>query len=109
MQVSTVEEMKLVEICSLEEIPEQIGKLVSIGKHEIALFRLGDNTVKAVENRCPHKGGPLDQGMVSGNYVYCPLHDWKICLEDGKVQEPDEGCVRTYPVEVEGNRVFIRL
>ncbi|WP_407083111.1 nitrite reductase small subunit NirD [Paenibacillus aurantius] len=92
---------------SIEEIPFMRGRVVSLGKQEIAVFRLSNGEVKAVENRCPHKGGPLSEGIVSGGNVYCPLHDWKVCLRSGDVQEPDRGCVKTYQVEVIGSEIFL--
>lgn len=101
--------MKFLYIGTVSEIPERGGKVVHIGPLELAVFRLSDGSLRAVENRCPHRGGPLSEGVVSGKMVYCPLHEWKIDLTDGKVQEPDIGCVQTYPVQVEGDRVWIRL
>jgi nitrite reductase (NADH) small subunit len=68
---------------------------------EIALFRLSDGDVLAVENKCPHKGGALSEGMVCGSKVHCPLHDWRIDLHSGDVQDPDTGCVTTFDVEVD--------
>ena len=62
-----------------------------------------------MENRCPHKGGVLSEGMVSGEFVFCPMHDWKICLEDGKVQDPDTGCVKTYQTQIVGEEVFLLI
>ncbi|MFC0472346.1 Rieske 2Fe-2S domain-containing protein, partial [Halalkalibacter kiskunsagensis] len=58
-------------------------------------------------NSCPHKQGPLSEGIVSGEHVFCPLHDWKINMKDGKVQAPDVGCVKKYNVEVEEEIIFI--
>ncbi|WP_245947415.1 nitrite reductase small subunit NirD [Bacillus taeanensis] len=101
--------MKRVEVAKLDSLPKKLGKTVKIGEHDIALFRLSNDEVRAIENRCPHKGGVLAQGIVSGENVFCPLHDWKICTKDGKVQAPDVGCVKTYKVEVEDNKVFISL
>ncbi len=77
------------------------------GKMEIALFRLSDNRVRAVENRCPHKQGPLADGMVSGETVICPLHTRRIDLATGRVMPPDSGCVRTYDVRVEAGEVYL--
>ena len=74
---------------------------------EISIFHLTDGRVLALRNRCPHKGGPLSEGIVSNHYVFCPLHDWKINLEDGQVQAPDTGCVKTFPVKVEGGKIFV--
>ncbi|MEF3353156.1 nitrite reductase small subunit NirD [Paenibacillus sp. GYB006] len=76
-------------------------RVVTIENTEVALFRLSDGTIRALENRCPHKGGKLSEGMVCGNMVHCPLHDWKIHLASGKVQTPDEGEVSAYVVEVD--------
>jgi nitrite reductase (NADH) small subunit len=95
----TLTKIKLINFSSL---PIQVGQLFQVGDEEIALFRLSDGQVRAVENRSPHpKGGTLVDGLVSGKFVYCPCYDWKINLEDGIVQEPDVGKVKTYRVEVE--------
>jgi nitrite reductase (NADH) small subunit len=96
-------------VIKASELPEKLGKTVHVGSQEIALFKLSSGKIKAIENRCPHKGGVLAEGMVSGEHVFCPLHDWKINVTDGKVQAPDEGCVRTFTVEVENDDVFVVL
>lgn len=93
----------------IDELPERLGKTVCIGDREVAVFKLSDKNIRAVENRCPHKGGVLAEGMVSGEFVFCPMHDWKICLEDGNVQKPDTGCVKTYKTLVEENRVYLLI
>ncbi|WP_216828795.1 nitrite reductase small subunit NirD [Alkalihalobacterium elongatum] len=94
-------------IGKLTDIPEKVGKEVIIGVNSIAVFRLPNGTVRAVENKCPHKGGPLSQGIVAGEHVFCPLHDWKVCLSDGLVQKPDTGCVKTYETVVDRGNVFL--
>ncbi|MED1470736.1 nitrite reductase small subunit NirD [Bacillus salipaludis] len=96
-----------ISIGSIHELKERIGKTVCIGKKEVAVFKLSSGTVRAVENSCPHKGGVLSEGMVSGEFVFCPMHDWKICLGDGKVQKPDRGCVTTYQTLIEGDQVYL--
>ena len=63
----------------------------------------------ALRDKCPHKGGPLSQGIVFGNKVACPLHGWNISLEDGNAVAPDTGCARSYPVRVEGDVVYLAL
>ena len=84
------------------------GYTINIDYTEIALFKLTSGEVYAIENRSPHpKGGVLSEGLVSGEYVYCPVYDWKISLKNGKVQAPDEGQVRTFKVELEEDIVFI--
>ncbi|MGX7151153.1 nitrite reductase small subunit NirD [Enterococcus ureasiticus] len=101
--------MEKIFVGQLEELAPRMGKEVIIGKQKIAVFRLSDNRVKAIENVCPHKQGPLAEGTVSGEYVFCPLHDYKINLNDGQVHEPDEGCVRAYETIVEEDRVYVMV
>ncbi|MGN7456621.1 nitrite reductase small subunit NirD [Paenibacillus pasadenensis] len=79
------------------------SRIAVVGGEEIALFKLTDGEVLAVENRCPHKGGKLSEGMVCGSAVHCPLHDWKIDLRTGQAQAPDEGSVRTYAADVDAD------
>ncbi|WP_066249762.1 nitrite reductase small subunit NirD [Neobacillus drentensis] len=95
-------------VANYSNIRVRSGYSLKIDDTEIALFKLTSGEVYAVENRSPHpKGGVLSEGLVSGEYVYCPLYDWKISLKDGKVQAPDEGQVRTFKVELEEDIVFI--
>jgi nitrite reductase (NADH) small subunit len=74
----------------------------------IALFKASDETIFAVLDRCPHKGGPLSQGIVHGHAVTCPIHAWNINLETGCAHEPDEGCARRYEVKCVAGEVFLR-
>lgn len=85
----------------VNEIDHKGSRTIEVGGTEIALFRLSDGDILAVENKCPHKGGKLSEGMVCGKQVHCPLHDWKIDLSSGQVREPDTGNVNTYQVEVD--------
>ncbi|CAM3593080.1 MULTISPECIES: nitrite reductase small subunit NirD [Paenibacillus] len=94
--------MSKIRVASLAEIDAKGARTFRIEDTEIAVFRLSDGSVKAVENRCPHKGGKLSEGMVCGTAVHCPLHDWKIDLASGRVYEPDDGCVTTYRTEIDG-------
>ncbi|MDR7238403.1 nitrite reductase small subunit NirD [Neobacillus drentensis] len=95
-------------VANYSNIRVRSGYSLKIDDTEIALFKLTSGEVYAVENRSPHpKGGVLSEGLVSGEYVYCPVYDWKISLKDGKVQAPDEGQVRTFKVELEEDIVFI--
>jgi nitrite reductase (NADH) small subunit len=94
-------------ISLIHELPEKLGKTVLIGDKEIAVFKLSNGRIRAIENRCPHKGGVLSEGIVSGEFVFCPMHDWKICLEDGNVQEPDTGCVKSYQTAIEEDKVYL--
>lgn len=94
-------------IGKLTDLPLKLGKTVMIGDKELAVFKLENGDIRAIENRCPHKGGVLAEGIVSGEFVFCPMHDWKICVSDGKVQAPDVGCVQSYPVEVQEDQIYI--
>ncbi|GAE95110.1 nitrite reductase [Gracilibacillus boraciitolerans JCM 21714] len=97
-------------ISNYDELPVRLGKAVVIEDREIAVFRLTNGNVKAIENKCPHRGGGvLSEGMISGEHVFCPLHDWKINVNDGLVQAPDKGCVQTYKTRIEGNQVYVEL
>jgi len=102
--------MQMHKIGHITEFPERRGRVIRVGELELAMFKLTDGSVKAVENNCPHKNGKLADGMVCDHHVYCPLHDWKIDLHDGRVQAPDEGCVPTFKVTVDENgHVYLEL
>ena len=75
----------------------------------MALFRNAEDKVFALLDRCPHKGGPLSQGIVHGERVACPLHNWNIELESGAAVAPDQGCAARFPVRVEDGHVWIAL
>jgi nitrite reductase (NADH) small subunit len=98
------------DVCALEDIPRQGSRVVAIAVHgDVALFRTLDNAVFALEDRCPHKGGPLSQGIVHGHAVTCPLHNWVIDLESGEAAAPDVGCVRRILVKARDGRVLLAL
>ncbi|CAM4222862.1 nitrite reductase small subunit NirD [Paenibacillus alkaliterrae] len=103
--------MKQIKIGHISEIESMRSRVISIGDLEIALFKLSNGEIKAIENKCPHKGGKLSEGIVCDHHVFCPLHDWKINLNDGQVQDPDEGCVVSFRVEAdpESGDLFIHL
>jgi nitrite reductase (NADH) small subunit len=92
----------------LDQIPVRGARTVPVaGGEEIAVFRTGDNQVFALVNRCPHKQGPLSQGIVHGQSVACPLHNWNIALATGQAQGEDKGCTPTVPVKIVSGRVLI--
>lgn len=97
------------EIGALDDIPRRGARCVMSPDGRIAVFRTADDRVFATEDRCPHKGGPLSQGIVHGAAVTCPLHGMVISLESGEALGADEGRVRTIPVRVEGGRLHVRL
>ncbi|MEP1031315.1 MAG: nitrite reductase small subunit NirD [Alphaproteobacteria bacterium] len=96
-----------IEICRLEDIPPQGARVIRATLGCVALFRTADDHVFALEDRCPPKGGPLSQGIVHETGVTCPLHNWVIDLETGRAKAPDEGRVRTFPVEVRDGMILI--
>ncbi|MET0029053.1 MAG: nitrite reductase small subunit NirD [Candidatus Thiodiazotropha sp.] len=96
-------------IAQLEDIPQLGARKLQTESLDIAIFRTGNDQVFALRDRCPHRGGPLSQGIVHGQAVSCPLHNWKIDLQSGQVQGPDEGCVHTYAVKVEDGVVYLSL
>lgn len=94
-------------ICTLEDIPVLGARVVRIGGKPIALFRNSENKVFALLDRCPHRAGPLSQGIVHGSCVTCPLHDWVIDLATGEATGPDEGRTTRYPVRVTDTEIFL--
>ena len=110
MQTTAKKQMNdWIEIGTLDAIPCLGARVVQTADCDIAVFRTADDRVFALRDRCPHKGGPLSQGIVHGNKVACPLHDWKVHLDTGLAVEPDEGCAARYPVRIEGDRIFLSL
>lgn len=98
-----------VRIVALEEIPLQGSRVVQSDKGDIAVFRTDGDKVFALHDRCPHKGGPLSQGIVHGDKVTCPLHGWNIGLADGRAVAPDEGHTPCVEVKVEDGSVFLKI
>ena len=100
---------KWTRVCQLGEIPRLGSRVVKTGKGDIAVFRNNSDEVFALRDKCPHKGGPLSQGIVFDRKVTCPLHGWNICLEDGQAVAPDVGCASPCSVKVEGEVVYLAL
>ena len=103
----TMMEKAWIDIGSLDDIPPQGARVVKTPLGCLAVFRTADNQVFALEDRCPHKAGPLSQGIVHDRFVTCPLHNWVISLETGKAQGEDSGSVATYPARVDGGRILL--
>ena len=97
-------------ICKVEDIPMLGARRVRRARgHEVAVFRCEENKVFALLDRCPHKGGPLSQGIVYGETVACPLHNWQIGLSDGCAKAPDEGCAQGFEVLVANGEVSLNI
>ena len=101
--------MSMIDIGALDEIPAQGARVVKTAQGCVAVFRTADDRVFALNDQCPHKGGPLSQGIVHGDRVACPLHGWLIQLDSGSAVAPDEGCVKRHEAKVENGRVFLRV
>ncbi|NOQ90956.1 MAG: nitrite reductase small subunit NirD [Gammaproteobacteria bacterium] len=99
------------EVVALEEIPQLGSRVIQVGNKadtmNIAVFRTASDEVFAMKDECPHKKGPLSQGIVHGTSVTCPLHNWRIDLASGEALGPDEGCTNVFPVKIENGMVFI--
>lgn len=96
-----------VDIGHIDDIPRRGARVVKTPRGDVAVFRTGDDAVFALDDRCPHMGGPLSQGIVQGNSVVCPLHNWNIGLDSGEAQGADHGCTRTIPVRLVDGRVHL--
>ena len=97
-------------ICRVEDIPVLGARRVErSGGPAVAVFRNSEDKVFALLDRCPHKGGPLSQGIVFGESVACPLHNWTIGLADGCARAPDEGCTQRFSVQVDAGNVSLDL
>jgi nitrite reductase (NADH) small subunit len=98
------------DVGAIDDIPRLRARVVEIaGREDIALFRTEDDRIFALHDRCPHKAGKLSQGIVHGEAVTCPLHNWVIGLSDGLAKEPDSGCVVVAPVRLEGARILLAI
>ena len=95
-------------VCALTDIPvlgaRRVARPVGV---QVAVFRAADDQVFALLDRCPHKGGPLSQGIVFGHSVACPLHNWTISLVDGQAKAPDVGCAIAFAVMVQDGQVHL--
>jgi len=95
-------------ICRVEDIPVLGSRRVARSRGiDVAVFRNDADQVFALLDRCPHKGGPLSQGIVFGTSVACPLHNWTIGLDDGCAKAPDEGCTQRFSSRVDGGNVLL--
>ncbi|HTH15443.1 MAG TPA: nitrite reductase small subunit NirD [Magnetospirillum sp.] len=101
--------MDWTDIGTLDDIPRLGARTVETKMGQVAVFRTKDDEVFALINKCPHRGGPLSEGIVSGRKVACPLHNWVIDLTTGDAVAPDEGCTTSVPVKLEGGRLFLGL
>lgn len=105
----TMMEKHWIDVGPMDAIPMRGARVVKSAYGDVAVFRTATDDVFALRDRCPHKGGPLSQGIVHGNAVTCPLHNWVISLENGEAQGADKGCAKSIPVRIESGRVLVNL
>ena len=98
-----------IEVVAVEEIPRLGSRVIKTDTMNIAIFRTATDDIFAMKDECPHKKGPLSQGIVHGSSVTCPLHNWKIDLASGSALGPDEGCTNVFATKVESGKVFIDI
>lgn len=96
-------------VALLDDIPRLGARVIESTAGRVAIFRTAGDELFALEDACPHRGGPLSQGIVFGKQVACPLHDWVISLEAGCAVGPDEGCVRRFPVRCLDGEVYLSI
>jgi len=114
MSMNAVEEQSMsseawIEVGSVIDIPRLGARVVETANGNIGIFRTADDEIFALRDSCPHKGGPLSQGIVHGKRITCPLHNWVLELETGEAIAPDEGCAASYPVKIEDGKVYLAL
>lgn len=98
-----------VQVGQLSDIPRQGARCVTVEGLRLGIFRTSDDKIYALEDKCPHRDGPLSQGIIHDGCVTCPLHNWVISLESGKAQGADEGATRTFSVRLDGENILFDL
>jgi nitrite reductase (NADH) small subunit len=96
-----------IEVGGIDDIPPLGSRVVKTVSGDVAVFRNAEDEVFALRDRCPHKGGPLSQGIVHGTSVTCPLHNWVIGLDSGNAKGNDKGCTKRFPVKLVDGRIFL--
>ena len=98
-----------IEVGKVDDIPRLGARVVKTPQGNVGVFRTSEDEIFALRDECPHKQGPLSQGIVHGKQVTCPLHNWNIELDSGQAVAPDEGCTASFPVKVEDGLVSISV
>lgn len=96
-----------IDIAALNDVPPRGARVVKTRLGCVAIFRTAEDKVFAIDDACPHKKGPLSEGIVHGNAVTCPMHNWVIDLETGMAKGADAGQVNTYEIKVEDGRILL--
>ena len=104
---ASIKAEKWVEVGTVEDVPRQGSRCISVGERTIAVFRTVDDQIFALEDKCPHKNGPLSQGIVHDGCVTCPLHNWVISLANGQAQGADEGATPAFGTKLDGDTILL--
>ncbi len=107
--INKATEQNWYEVGQVDDIPKLGARVIKTDECNIGIFRTADDEIFALRDECPHKKGPLSQGIVHGKKVTCPLHNWNIALDTGEAVAPDEGCAASYSIKIEGSTVYIAL
>lgn len=99
----------MIPLCTLDEIPIGLGRGFEVAGRQLAVFRSREGAIFALDGRCPHKDGPLADGMLIGDQVVCPLHAFRFRGPSGECDEPGICAISSYPAEVRGNQVFVSV
>ena len=103
------EDKNWIEVGQIDDVPKLGARVINTDDGNIGLFRTADDEIFALRDECPHKKGPLSQGIVHGKKVTCPLHNWNINLDSGEAVAPDEGCTASFPIKIEGSTIYIAI
>ncbi|MDH5445972.1 MAG: nitrite reductase small subunit NirD [Gammaproteobacteria bacterium] len=103
------QEANWIEVGQVEDVPRLGARVIKTDDGNIGLFRTAEDEIFALRDECPHKKGPLSQGIVHGKKVTCPLHNWNIQLDSGEAVAPDEGCTASFPIKIEGTTIYIAI
>jgi nitrite reductase (NADH) small subunit len=109
MNVLVLDPTTWTDVGAVTDVPLRGARRVPTRGGDVAIFRTGDGQLFALVDRCPHKGGPLSQGIVHGHAVACPLHNWSISLGTGHPLGADagKGCAPTVPLQVRNGRIYL--
>lgn len=100
---------KWVEVGTVDDIPRHGARCIAVGDRTIAVFRTADDRIFALEDNCPHKNGPLSNGIVHDGCVTCPLHNWVISLATGEAQGADQGATPCFATKLDGNAILLNI
>ncbi|HVS70462.1 MAG TPA: nitrite reductase small subunit NirD [Phycisphaerae bacterium] len=98
---------EFVAVCDVEELPIGLGRAFQVGPAAIAIFRTRRDHVFAIDNRCPHKGGPMAEGMLAGDQAVCPLHSFRFESASGRCDQEGMCPIAVYPLEIRDGQVFV--